>query len=187
MRDFLKIIVPGHEAVLKNVELRHRLWKFVCRLSVLSQYWLKRCNLKLSLSLFTGHKSCMPKALSNGSNMLVKHYPTLLGGVGRCLIIAGLCWMLECSNESNTIQQCWISVPGTKLWRTKMLKMLDEKFEQSQTSSNIVQQWPTCLVVLFKRVKHVASNVFGPFEQHDQTCWTMFKLFIQHRPTFSIA
>ena len=26
------------------------------------------------------------KARSNRSNMLVKHYPTLLGGVGRCLI-----------------------------------------------------------------------------------------------------
>ena len=57
------------------------------------------------------------KARSNGSNMLVKYYPTLLGGVGRYFISVGLCWMLECSNESNTIQQCWISVPGTKLWR----------------------------------------------------------------------
>ena len=29
------------------------------------------------------------KAHSIGSNLLVKHYPTLLGGVGRCLIKAG--------------------------------------------------------------------------------------------------
>ena len=100
------------------------------------------------------------KARSNGSNMLLKHYPTLLGGVGRCLINVGLCWMLECSNESNTIQQCWISVPGTKLWRI---------FDHA--NENVGQCWMKGLTkvkhhpapsnmfdLLFDRVKHVASN-----------------------------
>ena len=85
--------------------------------------------------------------------MLVKRYPTLLGGVGWCLIIVGLCWMLECSNEFITIQQYWISVPGPMilLRERKCWTMLDEKFEQKQTSSNLVQHRPLCLIVLFKR------------------------------------
>ena len=65
--------------------------------------------------------------------------------------------MLESSNKSNTIQQCWILVPGpTVLIMRVKCWMLDEKFEQIQTSYNIIQQGPTCLTVPFKRVKHVA-------------------------------
>ena len=91
------------------------------------------------------------KARSNGSNMLVKHHPTLLGGVGRCLISVGLCWLLECSNESNTIQQCWISVPDTKLWRIFenvgrcWMKSLN-KVKLHPTSSNTVQRYSICLI-----------------------------------------
>ena len=109
------------------------------------------------------------KARSNGSNILIKHYPTLLGGVRQCLISVGLFWMLECTNESNTIQQCCISVPGTKLLHSFdqtnesvgrcWMKSLD-KVKLQTTSSNNVQHYPTCMMVLFNWVKHVASNVW---------------------------
>ena len=76
--------------------------------------------------------------------MLVKH-PILLGGVRQCLISVGLCWMLECSNESNTIQQRADFSTRHKIMvyflsqKHKRWTMLDEKFELSQTSSNIVK------------------------------------------------
>ena len=102
------------------------------------------------------------KARSNGSNTLVKHYPRLLAGVGWCLISVGLCWMLENSNESNTIQQCWISVPGTKLWcifdhknenvEWRWMKLLN-KVKLHPPSSNTIQYYPTFFIVLFNRVK----------------------------------
>ena len=104
----------------------------------------------------SNHHSCQLKTRLNGSNMF-KHYPTLLGGVGRCLISVGLCWMLECSNESNTIQQYWISVPGTKLWRI---------FDQA--NENVGRCW-------VKRLNNVKlhptpSNMFNCAVQMGPTC-----------------
>ena len=108
---------------------------------------------------------CDVKTCSNGSDILAKHYPTLLGGVGRCLICVGLCWMLECANESNTIQQCWISVPGLMILITQA-KMLDDVGRKS----NFIQHFPT----LF--------NMFDCAVQTDQTCCVLlcFKMVDQH-------
>ena len=51
----------------------------------------------------------------------IKHVGQTLPNIARwCWTVFDQCWImleLECSNESNIIQQCWISVPGTKLWR----------------------------------------------------------------------
>ena len=44
------------------------------------------------------------KARLNGSNMLVKHNPTLSSDVERCLISVEWSWMRECLNVSNTIK-----------------------------------------------------------------------------------
>ena len=74
---------------------------------------------------------------------LVKHYQTLLGGVGRCLISVG-CWSVQTSRTPLTMLDF-----GTRheimafFWsrERKCWTMLDEKFKQVQTSSKIVQHW----------------------------------------------
>ena len=105
---------------------------------------------------------------SKGLFKRIKHVGQTLPNILRwCWTVFDRCWLLECSNESNIIKQCWISVPGTKLWRIFnhanenggrcWMKSLN-KVKLHPTLSNIVQHYPTCLIVLFKRVKHVASN-----------------------------
>ena len=103
--------------------------------------------------------------------MLVKHYPTLLAGVGRCLISVGLCWMLECSNESNTIQQYLISVPGTILWRIYMaqLKLWDDVGWKVWTKS---KHYPTCLMCCSSGSNMLRSTMF---DQHVWSFWTGLK------------
>ena len=48
----------------------------------------------------------------------IRHVGQTLSNIVRwCWTVFDQCWVLECSKESNIIKQCWISVPGTKLWR----------------------------------------------------------------------
>ena len=114
------------------------------------------------------------KARSNGSNMLVEHYPTLLGGVGRCF------WSVLDAGVFKRIQHHPTMLDfstGTKLWsifdqanenvERCWMKSLN-KVKLHPTSSNTVQHvwwccskvsnvlrptmfddvWPTCLIRL---------------------------------------
>ena len=106
------------------------------------------------------------KARSNGSNMLVKHYPTLLGGVGRVwsVLNAGV------FNESNTIQQCWISVYQERNYDVFLItrtKMSDAVGCKVWTKLNFIKRRPTL------------SNMFDCAVQTGQTCC------VQHEGIFT--
>ena len=95
--------------------------------------------------------------------MLVKHYPTLLDGVGRCLISvvldAGVFKRIE---HRQTMLDFSTRHEIMALFLITRTKMLDEKFEQNQTSFNIVQHRP------------ILSNMFDCAVQTGQTRPTMF-------------
>ena len=129
------------------------------------------------------------KARSNGSNMLVKHYPTLLGGIGWCLISVGLCWMLECSNESMQYHPTMLNFSTRHemmayFWPLARTKMLDDVGWKGWTKSNLIQHRSTLSNMFDCRVQmgqaYVASNnvwcltnMFVPFER---TCTTNLAL-----------
>ena len=104
--------------------------------------------------------------------MLVKHYPTLLGDVGRCLISVG-CWSVQTNpTPSNNVgfQYQTRNYCVFLSRERKCFTVLDEKLEQTQTSSSIVQHHPTL------------SNMFDCAVQTDQTCCVQqcLVMFDQH-------
>ena len=85
--------------------------------------------------------------------MLVKHYPTLLRGVES----VGY-WNVQVNpTPSNTIQQCWILIPSTKL-RCIFNNTKDNVGQSWVKSSNIIQHCPTL------------SNKFDDDDEMGQTC-----------------
>ena len=109
------------------------------------------------------------KTRSNGSNMLVKHYPTLLRGIGLCfdhcwIVLTFGCWSVQTIlTPSNNIgfqyqTRNWriFDHANKRVGRCWMKSLNEVKLHPS--SSNTIQHYPTCLIMLFKRVKHAVSN-----------------------------
>ena len=104
--------------------------------------------------------------------MLDKHYPTLLGGVGRCLVSVG-CWSVQTNARSSKNVGFQYQARKYSVFLITRTKMLDEMFEQSQTSSNIVRNCPTlsnmfdCAVQTGQRccVQQCLTKMFRPFER----------------------
>ena len=133
----------------------------------------KRCNRPNRINRNFSYDSCdwndlhdyiepgftvqMVEVRLNGSNMLVKHYPTLLGGVGRCLISVG-CWGVQTNPTPPNNVGFQYQVQNYGVFLIMRTKLLDDVEWKVWTKSNIVQHCPTYLIVLFKWVKHIVSN-----------------------------
>ena len=77
--------------------------------------------------------------------------------VGWCWMVFDQWWILECSNESNAIKQCWVLAPGPMILITRA-KMSDNVGPKVRKRSNFTQHSAT------------PSNMFDLADQKGQTC-----------------